>query len=182
MDGIRTALFEEPFYIYVALAFAELVLLGIWYERRTRRWALSLLAPVVLAGAVFVMEAVVETDREQITRALNEIADDVEAGSTAAGERYLSDDYSGFGGSKEEIVSRARNVLDRYGIRSIDYVNLRVEVSDSTARTNFSTVITLGSSVAGGGKTSFVWNIRWRKGNDGWRIIDMDEPRIGMEI
>ncbi|MFP3937434.1 MAG: hypothetical protein ACLFVW_03760 [Phycisphaerae bacterium] len=182
MDGIKTALFEEPFYIYVALGFAELVLLAVWYERRTPRWAMSLLAPVVLAGAVFLVEAVVETDREQITRALGEIAADAGAGRTDAGERYLADDYKGFGGSKQQIISRADSVIKRFNVRDVNFVNLQVELRNSTARTTFSSVISLGASSDPGRRVSMVWDIRWEKRGDEWRIVDMDRPRMGMEL
>ncbi len=182
METIKTALFEDPFYIYLGLGFGWLVLLAIWYERRGRNWALSLLIPVALAGAVFAISTIVETDREQITRALNEIADDAVAGSTAAGELYLDDEYRGFGGSKEGIISRAGNAIDRYAVEQVGFVNLRVEVDGDRAETVFSTVVTFAGTAAGTGRVSLMWNIQWVRRPDGWRIIDMDTPRTGIEI
>ena len=56
-----TALFEDPLYVYVALALAELVLAAVWYEKRksaeggasAAKFAPLLLVPPVLAVGVF---------------------------------------------------------------------------------------------------------------------------------
>jgi hypothetical protein len=183
MAGIKTALLEEPFYIYVALGFAELVLAAIWRERRGRRWALALLVPPVLAGMVFAVEAAVETDREQITRALREIAADAEAGSTAAGARYLDDAYDGFGGSREGVVSHAERTLRSFEIAHVGFVNLRVDVDGRRARTTFSSIIGFRSRGGGAeGKTSLVWDIQWVRREQGWRIIEIARPETRLEL
>ena len=56
--------FENPVYVYIALAVAELVLFIIWRETRTRKAALCLLIPPLLAVVIGLIAHFVVTDHE----------------------------------------------------------------------------------------------------------------------
>jgi len=67
--------FENPLYVYIALGLVEVVLLGIWFERRAPGAARAMIVPPVLAGVVALMAHWVVTDREQIQTASQDIAE-----------------------------------------------------------------------------------------------------------
>jgi hypothetical protein len=67
-------LFEGRPAVYVALAAAAVVLFVAWWQTRKRYWLYATAAFVALAGLYFLLDRLVETDREQIVRKVNEMA------------------------------------------------------------------------------------------------------------
>lgn len=181
MDRLETAFCEDPFYVYFALALAELVLAGIWYEKRTRRWAATLLVPVVLAGAVVLVEKLVVTDREWLVRAAGEIAADFEAGKVDAAEKYLDEKLMGFFGVKQATLAAGRAALLKYDLQSVRLTKLEVQVDDERAKMHTVSIITFKGEEFSG-RTSLIWDVHWLKRDDGWRIIRVDRPREGIEF
>jgi hypothetical protein len=182
MEALRRTFLEDPLYVYVALVFAELVLAAIWYERRSRRWAMLLLAPVVAAGAVFAVSKLVVTDREQILAAAARIARDLEARSVAAAQEYLDDNYRGLGGDKQGALAVGRTAIRTYHIRSIRFTRMDVEVASRQARMHAATIIELTTHQFGSGGAALVWEVRWIKRQAGWRIIEVQEPQQRLEL
>lgn len=171
MDTLRRTFFEDPLYVYIALAFAELVLAAVWYERRTRR-ALALLAvPVVLAGGAFLLERAVQTDREVIVASAREMAEGLSAGDFEPLERYVSRDFHGPLGSRDAVLARSRRVIDRYELSAVEVRSVEVTVEGEQA------VMTGGTVVEGGYegatfRTLVGWEIDWVREPDGvWRIV-----------
>jgi hypothetical protein len=104
-------LFEGRVSVYVALAAAGVVLLLAWWNSRRRHWLFGLGAVVVLAGLYFLLDRLVETDREQIERKVEEMAAAVRARNTAAIMAHVSDqlhrggrDKAAFGQSVERAI------------------------------------------------------------------------------
>jgi hypothetical protein len=177
VDSLRHAFFEDPTYVYVFLAFAELALLAIWHERRGARWALALLAPIAAAGVVLAVSAMVVTDQEQIVLAVEEIAGDLEHGSVEAAERYLDDSFQGIGGSKQRAIEEGRTAIDRYRVRKIRLLHMTVEVQGKTAWMHVATVIDLAD-----GRTALTWDVHWIKRPAGWRIREAPPPQMKLEL
>jgi len=195
MDKITTALFEDPLYVYISLAIAELVVAAIWYERRTRRTAASLAAPLVLAGAVFALETLVVTDREEIIAALQLIAreaetDEGQAMPMDAARRYLdeqvrvdlADGYGGRNLTRQQAIGAGRSVARELAIRRVKLLKLTVEVDNGRAKAHFTTIITFVASELGQSRTSLIWDVHWLRRDAGWRIIRVEEPRTGLEF
>jgi hypothetical protein len=182
METLGRTFFEDPLYVYIALVFAELVLAAIWYERRSRRWAMLLLAPVVAAGAVFAVSTLVVTDREQILAAAARIARDLEGGSVAAAQEYLDDEYRGVGMDKQGALALGRTAIQTYHIRSIRFTRMNVEVASRRARMRAATIIEIAAREFGSGQAPLVWEVRWIKRKAGWRIIDVEEPQQRLEL
>lgn len=181
MESIERALFEDPLYVYVSLAFVELALVGMWHARRSRGWLASLAVPVVLAVAVFATEKLVVTDREQIHRAMAEIADHVEAGSFERVAEYLDEDLAGAYGDKDQAVQAGRTALKVYRIQSLRYLNLRVEVDGHQASVRVTTVIEFQGRAAGG-RDVLRWQLGWVKRPEGWRILEVARPERGIDL
>ena len=196
MESLKTAFFESPTYVYISLAIAELVLAAIWYERRNRRTAMALAVPVLLAGLVFAVEALVVTDREYITAALQAMAEEAETGSGsdsaefAAGRKYLDDavrvdlggSYGGVNLSKAQTIEAARRVLRQLNVAKVAVPKLVVEVDGRRAKTHFTTIITFTSKELGEQRTSLIWDLQWTKREDGWRITRVEKPQAGLEF
>ena len=89
---ISATLFERPIWLLAMLASAEVVALGLWRARPTRRAGIAAIAPALLAAAVLLLSWLVVTDREHIEQAYEVIAADVAAGGTGALVTYLDED------------------------------------------------------------------------------------------
>lgn len=177
MEGLRQAFLEDPLYVYFALGFAELVLAVIWHEKRTRRWSSALVVPPLLAAAVWALSTWVVTDREQIIRATEAIARDVEAGSVAAAEELLDDDYRGWESTKAGLLEAGRAALKMYRIEKVGFTRMEVTVEGTEATLHVGTIITLE-----GGKAGIAWDVRWIKCPVGWRILEVSEPQSKLEL
>ena len=67
-------LFEGQTTVYVVLAAATVILFVAWWQTRKRYWFYGTVAFLALIGLYFLLDRLVETDREQIERKLNEMA------------------------------------------------------------------------------------------------------------
>jgi hypothetical protein len=178
MDSLRQLFFEDPLYVYITLAFAELALVVIWHETRNRRWLVALAGPPILAGIVLLVATLVVTDREQIIQATHTIARDAEAGDIAAAGTYLDDKYSGLGVNKPGVVAIGKTFLMKYRVTHVGFTRLTVEVYGDHAAMHAATLITFGDE----GKAAIVWDVQWVKRPAGWRILEVAEPQQKLEL
>lgn len=179
---MKALFFEDPFWLYGLLVLVEGVLLVIWRRQRTRASALRLLIPPALGALIFAVATLVVTDRERITAAVHEIAQDVASGRTTALEKYLDEDfhmtlYSKPVG-KAGTLERARKAMSRSRITKVQIKRLQIDVSGGTATLRMITAIRVeGGGFRGG--VPLVWNLRWIKRGKHWRILESTQPRIG---
>jgi hypothetical protein len=178
MESLGRLFFEDSLYVYITLAFAELVIGAIWHETRSRRWLVALAGPPILAGIVLAVSAWVVTDREKIIEATRAIARDAEAGSLAVAETYLDDDYDGLGFSKAGVLAIGKAVLNAHRVKRVGFTRVTVEVTGASATMHLGTIITL----AEGGKVTLIWDVRWVKRPGGWRILHLAEPQSRLEL
>jgi len=182
MDSLRSAFLENPLWVYVALALAALVLIALWYERRTRRLLLLLAAPPVLAAGVALLAWAVQTDREQILRVSEEIVADISAGRSEALKTYLHEDFTGVYRGRIEMdkgraLALARSEPARYAVRDIRLGPAEVEVSGGRADATGTLYVDTG----GRGRIPVHYHVEWVKIADGWRIRRADNIRAGPE-
>jgi len=130
--------FEQP---YTLIGGAVLVLFGVLTFRSVlpekRRWWQFLL-PVVLAGSAFGLDALVETDREQIDAVINVGIAAVGAKDIACIERIVSPDYKdSVRGSKERLLYYCRQALTRNQVVQARKKGVRLQnMSESSATAN----------------------------------------------
>ena len=79
--------------VYVVLALAGLGLLVLWWQTRKRGFLLALAAVALLAGLHFLLDRFVETDHEQVTRKLQEMAAGVKNRNVDAILTHVSDRF-----------------------------------------------------------------------------------------
>jgi len=177
VDSLKTALFEEPLGIYIALGAAEVVLLLIWRARRTKRTAAALAAGPILAGIVLLVATLVVTNREQIQSACDEIAEAVNHSDPATVERYLDENFAGPYRPTEKAIRLADKAIRRYNLNAISLKILNLEFTDRQATMKLRTWVRVG--ITGDevvGQAVLDWKIFWIKRPDGWRIIEVDRP------
>ncbi len=176
--------FEDPIYVYFALAFTELVLGVIWYEKRTTRWALSLLIPVALAGAVVLVEQLVVTDKEQIVSAARDITEAIESRELERIPEHLDEKFvarlRGMRIGRDEVVAVCNARISRWNISGVSFGKHDVEVTGSQATMHVVTILSYGEE--GSSRTSLIWDIIWVKRDGRWRILEVAEPRQGIEF
>ena len=182
METLQKTFLEDPLYVYISLAIAELVLAAIWHERRSRKSVLMLLIPPVLAGAVCIVAAVVVTDREQILRAATEIADDVAAGGSAAVKKYLDKDFAGrYQGhrlDKAGAVAACRGETNRFRIIRIKLTSPTISVTGDSAEMHVTAFMRFETGVAGARTVPVGFQVFWIKRGGSWLIFSADEPQI----
>ena len=194
MESIKSALFENPTYIYVALGVAAVAAGALWYERRRPKFASALAAVVVVAAAVFVTEMLVVTARERISAALYEMADQVQSDATPAQRTEaieaalddavivdLPDRFGEMDMDKQRALAAGRLVLAGGTIKSVRVVKLEVTVDRRHARSDFTTVIRYDTRDLGVRPGAVIWCVHWIKRDAGWRIIRVEQPRQGIE-
>ncbi len=175
--------FENPLYIYFALALAELVLVVIWYEKRTSRWVLSLVIPVVLAGVVGLVAHLVVTDRERIIAAVKDIARSVESGQLQQLPDHLDRDFTarleGLRVGKRQVVALCNSRISRWRIRRVSFAKMKVEVASEEAKMHVVTILTYGEDSR---RTPLIWDAVWIKRGGSWLILRVAEPKHGIEF
>lgn len=181
MDSLRQTFFEDPLTVYVFLAVAELAVVALCYRQPMRRRVAAMLVCPILAVGVFAMEKLVVTDREQITAAMHEIAQDIQAGSFEKAAAYLDEDLTGHYGDKAKAAEHGRRMLKAWKIRTVRFMKPRLEVDALRADLRVTTVVELDTP-AGLTRTAMAWNIAWIKRDHGWRIHEVSRPRQGLDL
>jgi hypothetical protein len=176
MEFLKRTFLEDPTYLYVLLVIVELVLMAIWYSRRTAWSARLLLLPVVLAGCVVAADAMVVTDRERLKQVVEEIAADVAGGSFDVATSYLDDSYQGFGGNKAGLIDRGLAEAHSRRIEKVKFTRVQTIFSGKTAEMDVTTVIHMRGDYAG--SRPIAWKIYWVDLPEGWRIRGVTSPQL----
>jgi len=125
-------LFEGRTSVYAVLAAFAVFLLLAWWRMR-KRW---LLAGVVLTAALIglyaLLDRMVETDREQIVRKLNEMTAAINAHNLDAAFVHISDRFRSPGGkTKRELRDAAQMFLDRRVVERVQVWDILIDGSPS---------------------------------------------------
>jgi hypothetical protein len=86
MEFLRWLFVEDPRTLLILLGLVEIVLLVAWTRGRSRRTLASLAAVLLAAAAVWMLDVLVETDREKVRRSLDALASAAVAGQA---ERFI---------------------------------------------------------------------------------------------
>jgi len=114
-------LFEGRTSVYAVLI-ALTVLLGVFWWQTRKRWCLIGVAIALgLIGLYAILDATVETDREQIVRKIRVMIAAVNAHDVDAAFQHISDDFrTPQGKRKEDLRELARRYIDRHLLESVD--------------------------------------------------------------
>ncbi len=175
-------IFEDPFWPCMVLALAELAIVAVWWLSRSRRLRLAMAGPPVLAAAVFLVAALVVTDREKIIAASRAIAADIEAGRTESLQRYLDERfaarYRDARLDKAAAIEICGSESRRYAVSSVKLARPEVRVQARQATLNVLVDMNVDSSL-GTYPVRLRMELRWVKAPDGgWTILQAQEPVI----
>lgn len=176
METLKRTFFEDPFYVYVTLAVAELILAILWHQRRDRRLALALLGPLLLAGGVFTLERLVVTDREQIIANADQVVALIGSGRLPEVAPYLTDDFTGYFKDRATALAAGQAAIKTFGISHVEITQAKVEFEGGMGVMNATTRIECSTDL-GSGKVPLSWVIYWTKRSGRWQIAEVMEPK-----
>lgn len=105
-------LFEGVFSVYLVLAAASLVLLGLWWRDHKGQWLVALAPILLLALTYFLLDKAVETRGEQVQRRLREMGDAINRKDARAILRHLSPTrFKHLVAGQDEFIRRADALL-----------------------------------------------------------------------
>jgi uncharacterized membrane protein YeiB len=123
---------ETPIWAYVILTGLGLIFVTAFFvtKRVVYLWAVPIL--LAIAGLFFLLDYLVETDREQVERKTAELARDATEGNLAHMETLFSNRfyYSGLGG-KAAIMAQARRYVPAGQQRAVEVWGMETKVSSS---------------------------------------------------
>jgi len=194
MEALKEIFFESPFYVYVVLAAAELVLAVMYFGTRSRNRLRLLLVPPALAVLVFTVERLVVTDREQILADTNAICEAIKQNRIDDVAPYLSDGVTfhavegvgdfGLQGHRNLVISMGTTFLRVNPVSEISFTKKpKIEVNGKFARMHAATLIRFGNGAgpAAGQSAAVQWDLLWIKVADNW-LIDEITPKYGVEF
>jgi len=188
MDTVKSLLFENPMYLYIALAAVEVVLLFLWWDRRAekngRKYLLALAVPPVLGLALLVVSTLVVTDREQIVNAAQEIAADLNAGHGASLKTHLDEKFvcrfAGLPVTRDMVLALIESQKKHYAIGNVEITSSTVEIESGDYATMHMTTHMTGRdrdlNMGVSGRVQFV--LKWIKRDNGWKILECEEPIV----
>ena len=167
MASLQELLFEDPFYVYVVLALAGVVCLGMWRARRQAKWLGAIAVLGLLAVGAYLLDRAVTTDREQIRATLGAMADAAAAGDAEALVSHLDDSYRGWMLRKVAVRVAAEAAMLRYRITKVRFSAApKIEVTGDRADSTVYIVIHHES----GGPRPMGWEVEWIRRPDGWKV------------
>ena len=183
MGSLTYILFDNPLWLLITLGFVAIIVLAVWRERRTRGWAALAAAAIGLGAAVWIVSALVETDREQLHSACRQIMADLSAGRTDALELYLDEqmkaDLGAYGGraDKRGVMNAAGAALRREQLGKVRIGDFEVQFNGK-AVVDLLVYVDFKSAEFGSGRMGVALRMRWLERPDGWRIVEISEPKV----
>jgi hypothetical protein len=179
-------LFEGRQTVYVVLAAAAALLLVAWWQTRKRYWLIGAGAVVGLVGLYFLLDRLVETDREQVVRKVREMAAAVEARNIDGIFVHVSKEFRLGGLDKDGFRSFAEQAIRLRQVEEVEVWDFDVPPayrSPHESRVGGSTRQTLVAQVAfrakpkGNGPgmegVGYPCEARFVRDPDGqWRLLD----------
>ncbi len=182
---MRELFFEDPFWIYVMLGGVGIFIFILWWRSSDNSKAKWILVPILLGVVVFVVERLVETDREKILKATDAIAEDVRSGKLDVLESMMFRNFMGeFQGrelDKKEALELARHSMETHGVTDIEIRRADVDIVEEGRKASMILVTRMRISYLGPqGSLLLRWPIIWEKIDGEWMIVYGETPRIGM--
>jgi hypothetical protein len=170
-------LFEGQLTVYAVLAVSLVFMLVIWKQtpRKAYVWCSVVLA--VLIGLYFLMDLLVETDREQITHAVQEMSAGVQARNVEQIFAQVSDSYNRHGSNKAGFKSAVSGVItgqhvDRVALWAFEFArDYKQKDSPSLERSNVAKVAFMAKPEGPGGASLYRVDAVMHRDADGkWRM------------
>jgi hypothetical protein len=172
---MQAVLFEEPFYLACWSIVVLGIVAGVWMRFRTPASQRTLAATMCVVPALFIMQAVVETDRERLETLTRRLAEWVETGDIDAILARCRDHDGAFGelGGRQALAQQLDRLLRRYEISNARVRGFDITIDGSQAQLRCSSVCDVA---AGGMSRPYVqssWRIFFDQVGGTWMIADL---------
>ena len=128
-------LFEGQPTVYVTLGVVAVLLAALWWRGRRRAWLYALGVVALLAGVYLLLDWLVETRREQITRRLQAIEKAVKAGNGEEVMKQFSSQFDYHGIKRDQFRDM---VIARLKSRFIEELTIwEVNIPDASGKVFF---------------------------------------------
>jgi len=165
-------------YILLGIAALGLAVAG-WVTRRVKFFALAGI-PIVLIALVWLLTQFVVSDRQQIERNVQAIAQAAVAKDGHAIVKHLSHDFSYNGLKRDQIAELVNRTIDQWQISAIkvwEFDVVQLSRDEKSAKVNFKMTV---SAAAVDRPTVVLCVTEWVLENDQWKMRSFD-PRNPMQ-
>jgi predicted protein tyrosine phosphatase len=131
MDFLRQTFLEQPFLVYLTSGMAELVTVAIYNKTRAPRARLMLMLWPVLAIAVGLLAAAVETDHEKVRVAWDDVEVAIAESDVARLMSRVSDRFSVTRLNKDDLRDLAEEAGRRLPDGMLGFRNFNVEEAEA---------------------------------------------------
>ena len=175
METLKRIFFEDPTVVYVIAGVVLLVLIAVWFRRRTRGATLYILAALMLAAFVFVLQMLVTTDREQIGQALEEITVRVNAADIESLDEFIDESYTGLWAPKRQLLESGQTMFKRANVRDVRITDKKIEVSGDRADVRVITAALADDPFTGNMPVTIPiqWRLKWIKTDGRWKLREI---------
>jgi hypothetical protein len=177
MEALKTALFENPLGIYIALAVFGALGLVSYQNWRTFRAAWPTTFALIAAAVVFSISSMVVTDREAILIKSDDIAEAINRGDSITLEYSLAKDFSGPDKypTRKKAISWLTKNIEQYEITSVKFMVLDLDVRDDLATMSMQTDVSSETFPT----VRMNWQVIWTKRSAGWLVFKASGPVFG---
>ena len=119
LESLPEWLFEGQLLVYGVLGAALACLVIVWKQTPRKPYLAGIVGLVALIGVYFLLDVLVQTDREQISKAIKDISAGVEQRSVARVFENVSDSYNRHGSTKATFQQTVSGII---GGRHVDRV------------------------------------------------------------
>ncbi len=178
-------LFEGNLFVYIVLLLLEGLALLLWYQRRSRQDLLAAGIVVGLLALYFLLDRLVETDREQMERKMNEIVAGLNKRDMEPVMRHISEKFKFRDYNRDAMRKKVQDAIADHNIRNIRIWDLEVKEASrdkKTAKVNF---FVKADSDWGTPEPSLLCRTVWVLDPDGqWRLqtFDLYNPVVDTDV
>ena len=165
---MHALLFEEPIQLGIVVVIVIAIQFGVHNRFRTPRTLGVLLAGLVLGPALFIVQHLVVTDREQIEANTRELAARVEAGDLDAIYALCANDavFS----ERGYFESQLERLLTRYEVTEARAGGFAVTLDGDSATVRCGATCTVRGGHATGQTVPSRWELTYHKNGDQWLL------------
>lgn len=168
---------ESPLYLAVFCLFLSGGAYALWLRSepplRRRIWP----ATIVLIVFLFVLQAAVVTTREELESALRALAQAVDRKDTSAIGGAFGVEYACDGMDRAGVVTFVAEALRHVDVYDVRFHEFDVQSSGAAASLAFSASATVRIEGVPG-RINGRWNVEWKHGPNGWRIIALRPQEV----
>ncbi len=172
-------LFEGWLVVYLLLATCAVIVLALWWQIRNRKHLVGLGLAAALLGAYFLLDVLVETDREKIVRTVREMAAAAKAHNIDGLFEHISDQVrTPQDNDKQFLRELAKQRLDSVqDVKVKDFDILEMDRDRHTITVRFNMSIK-AESLPAAAQIPFSYEVRFQLENGRWRMTKIDAFKL----